>query len=371
MNHDPNQGGDILVVDDNPANLRLLTDMLGQRGYTVRVASSGEQTLKTVAMRPPELILLDIRMSGMDGFEVCDRLKRAPATREIPVIFLSALSDIEDKARAFGLGGVDYITKPFQAEEVLMRVGNQIELSRSRRALQQAYEQMEQRAEARSRELVDAHEAQWRVTEQLKNSLEQTINVIAMALEKRDPYTSGHQRHVAELSVLLGESLGFDLQASEGLRLGAMIHDIGMICVPAEIFTRPRRLSEIEFSLIKTHPEVGYDIIKGIDFPWPLAQMVRQHHERLDGSGYPLGLRGGEITFEARIIAVADVIEAMSSHRPHRPALGLAVAIQEIDQHKGMLYDGDVVEAANLLYHEGRLDWLNDGGFGPRWSKKA
>lgn len=359
MNYNANVGGDILVVDDNPANLRLLTDMLGQRGFMVRVASSGAQTLKTVAMRLPELILLDIRMPGMDGFEVCERLKQDPATSAISIIFLSALSDIEDKARAFALGGADYITKPFQAEEVLMRVNNQIELSRSRRALQQAYEQMEQRAEAKSRELVTVREEQFRITEQLKNSLEQTINVIAMALEKRDPYTAGHQRNVAELSVALAEQIGFDSQAIEGLRLGAMIHDIGKIRVPAEILTRPGRLDEIEFGLIKTHPQVGYDIIKGIDFPWPVAEMVHQHHERLDGSGYPLGLKSNEIIYEAKIIAVADVIDAMSSHRPYRPAVGLAAAIREVENQKDVLYQREVVEAALRLYREGRLDWLN------------
>lgn len=367
MSDFPGQGGDILVVDDNPANLRLLTDTLSQRGYGVRVAASGAQTLKTVALSSPELILLDIRMPGMDGFEVCERLKQDPATRGIPVIFLSALSDLEDKARAFALGGADYVTKPFQAEEVLMRVGNQLEISRSRRALQQAYEEMEQRAEAKSRELVAAREAQLRVAEQLKNSLEQTIRVIAMALEKRDPYTSGHQRNVAEISVALAETLGFDAYGTEGLRLGAIIHDIGMICVPAEIVTRPRRLSEIEFRLVKTHTDVGYDIIKGIEFPWPLAQMVWQHHERLDGSGYPSGLQGPDIADEAKIIAVADVIEAMSSHRPYRPALGVAAAIEEIERHKGVLYERDVVDAALQIYRDGRLAWLEEGRLGVRW----
>ncbi|MGZ4958453.1 MAG: HD domain-containing phosphohydrolase [Methylomonas sp.] len=359
MNEKPNWTADILVVDDNPANLRLLADMLSQRGYMVRVASSGAQTLKTVAMRQPELILLDINMPGMDGFEVCARLKQDPATSAASIIFLSALNDIEDKQRAFALGGADYITKPFQAEEVLMRVNNQIELSRSRQALQQAYEQMEQRAEAKSRELITVREEQLRIAQQLKNSLEQTINVIAMALEKRDPYTAGHQRNVAEISVAIAERLGADAHSLEGVRLGAIIHDIGKIRVPAEILTRPGRLDEIELGLIKTHPQVGYDIIKGIDFPWPVALMVQQHHERLDGSGYPFGLKGNEIIDEAKIIAVADVIDAMSSHRPYRAAVGLAAAIQEIDMHKGELYDRDVVEAAIHLHREGSMNWFN------------
>ena len=350
--------GDILVVDDNPANLRLLTEMLGQRGHAVRVATSGAQALKSVAARPPDLVLLDIRMPGMNGFEVCEQLKRDPQLSHISVIFLSALSDTDDKMRAFAVGGIDYITKPYQVEEVTVRVNTHIELSRSRIALQHAYDDMEQRAEEKSRELVAAREAQFRITEQLKSSLEQTINAIALALEKRDPYTAGHQRNVALLSSAIATELNMDPAAIEGVRLGATIHDIGKIYVPAEILSRPGRISETELGLIKSHPEVGYDIIKGVEFPWPVAHMVRQHHERLDGSGYPMGLREPDIVLEARIIAVADVIEAMSSHRPYRPAVGLEAAAKEIEANKGTLYDPQVVDAAITLYRAGKLDWL-------------
>lgn len=355
MNDLIHTAGNILVVDDNPANLRLLTDMLGQRGYSVRVASNGAQALKSAAARQPDLVLLDIRMPGMSGFEVCEQLKLDPSLHQVPVIFLSALSDTDDKVRAFAVGGIDYITKPFQAEEVLVRVGTQIELSRSRAELQRAYDEMEQRAELKSRELVAAREEQYRVAEQLKYSLEHTINAIALALEKRDPYTAGHQRRVAELATAIAERLGFDQPSIEGMRLGAMIHDIGKIYVPVEILSRPGRLTGAEFGLIKSHPEVGYDIIKGIDFPWPVAHMVRQHHERLDGSGYPRGLTAEQISFEAKVIAVADVIEAMSSHRPYRPALGIESAIEEIKANKGRLYDIEAANAAIALHKEGRL----------------
>lgn len=355
MNRNSQSRGDILVVDDNPANLRLLTDMLGQQQYSVRVASDGTQALKSVAARLPDLILMDIRMPGMDGLETSTRLKQSDQFRQIPIIFLSALSATEDKRQAFAVGGVDYITKPFQPEEVLIRVNTHIELSHSRQALQHAYEEMEERAEHKSRELVAAREEQFRVTELLKSSFERTINAIALALEKRDPYTAGHQKKVAEIATAIAEQLGFNRHAVEGLRLGATIHDIGKIYVPVEILSRPGRLSEAEFNVIKSHPEVGYDIIKGIDFPWPVAEMVHQHHERLNGSGYPLGLKDREITFEAKIIAVADVIEAMSSHRPYRPAVGIEAAITEIDRNQGVLYEREVVQAALALHGEGRL----------------
>ena len=347
--------GDILVVDDNPANLRLLTDLLGREQYVVRVASDGAQALKSVAARLPDLILMDIRMPGTSGIEVCEKLKSDERHRQLPVLFLSALNDTEDKKRAFAAGGVDYITKPFQAEEVLIRVNTHIELSRSRLALQRAYEEMEQRAEEKSRELVAAREEQFRTAETLKSSFERTITAIALALEKRDPYTAGHQKRVAEIACAIAEKLGFDQHAIEGLRLGAMIHDIGKIYVPVEILSRPGRISDIEFAVIKSHADVGYDIIKGIDFPWPIADMVRQHHERLDGSGYPRGLTESEIAFDAKIIAVADVTEAMSSHRPYRAAPGIEAAIAEISKNQGRLYDAGVVQAVLALYREGRL----------------
>lgn len=355
MSHKPQDRGDVLVVDDNPANLRLLTDMLGQEHFLVRVAADGAQALKSVAARLPDLILMDIRMPGMSGLDVCAQLKQSASFRQVPVLFLSALSDTEDKKRAFAVGGVDYITKPFQVEEVLIRVNTHIELSRSRLALQRAYQEMEERAESKSRELVAAREEQFRITELLKSSFERTINAIALALEKRDPYTAGHQRKVAEITTAVAERLGFSPHEVEGLRLGAMIHDIGKIYVPVEILSRPGRISEAEFNVIKSHPEVGYDIIKGIDFPWPVAEMVRQHHERLNGSGYPLGLMGNDIVFDAKIIAVADVTEAMSSHRPYRPALGIDAAIAEIDKNKGILYDADVVQAVLGLHKDGHL----------------
>lgn len=188
--------------------------------------------------------------------------------------------------------------------------------------------------------------------ESLKESLISTIRAIAMTVEKRDPYTAGHQNRVADLSAAIGAEIGLDPGRLEGLRLGAMIHDIGKIYLPSEILNRPGRLSAPEFALIKTHPDVGYDIIKDVNFPWPVAEMILQHHERLDGSGYPKGLKGDEIITEARIIAVADVVEAINSHRPYRPAVGLEVALEEIERHKGEHYDAEVVDACIRLFRE-------------------
>ena len=188
--------------------------------------------------------------------------------------------------------------------------------------------------------------------ERLKEALIGTIRAIALTVEKRDPYTAGHQSRVADLAAAIAQEMGLDADRIEGMKLGAMIHDIGKIYVPAEILNRPGRLSVHEFGMIKTHPEVGYDIIKDVKFPWPVALMVLQHHERMDGSGYPKGLKGEEIILEARILAVADVVEAITAHRPYRPALGFDVALAEIEAKRGQLYDPNVVDACLRLFRE-------------------
>lgn len=195
---------------------------------------------------------------------------------------------------------------------------------------------------------------------QLQRSLLQTIRAIALTIEKRDPYTAGHQERVADLAVAIAGRMGLDEERIEGMRLGAMIHDIGKISVPSEILNRPGRLEPELFSIIKAHPTTGYDIVKGIEFPWPLAEMVLQHHERLDGSGYPSGLKGEEILLESRIMMVADVVEAMASHRPYRPALGPDAALDEIRRGRGEQYDREVVDACLALYEEGRLNWIDE-----------
>lgn len=186
--------------------------------------------------------------------------------------------------------------------------------------------------------------------------LTQTVQSVALTVEKRDPYTSGHQTRVAELSILIAEEMGLDKERIRGIHLGATIHDIGKIYVPAEILNRPGRLSEAEFGLIQSHPQIGYDIMKDVEFPWPVNEIIYQHHERMDGSGYPQGLKGDEISMEARIVAVADVVEAISSHRPYRPALGLDKGIEEIKRGRGGAYDADVVDACIRLYDNGKIN---------------
>jgi len=180
---------------------------------------------------------------------------------------------------------------------------------------------------------------------QQQDTLVKTIDCLARAMEKRDPYTSGHQYRVAQLAVAIAECMGLGDERIEGIRLGALIHDVGKIYVPAEILNRPGPLTDAEFTLIKSHSEVGFEIVEGVEFPWPVANMIRQHHERFDGSGYPDGLQGEAISLEARVLAVADVVEAMTSHRPYRPSLGMDIALEEIVSHRGTRYDPRVADA--------------------------
>jgi len=188
--------------------------------------------------------------------------------------------------------------------------------------------------------------------ERLRKALGGTIQAIAVTVETRDPYTAGHQRRVADLSRAIAKEMGLESDQTEGIRMAGVIHDLGKIAIPAEILSKPSKLSEIEYRLIQNHSRAGYDILKDIEFPWPVARIVLQHHERIDGSGYPAGLKGEEILIEARIIAVADVVEAIASYRPYRPGLGMEKALDEITRNKGVLYDPIVVEACLRLFNE-------------------
>lgn len=188
--------------------------------------------------------------------------------------------------------------------------------------------------------------------ERLRGALGATVNAIAAAVEARDPYTAGHQSRVADLAQAIAAQISLPADQIEGLRLAALIHDLGKITVPAEILSKPKKLTEIEFSLIKLHSQTGYDILKNIEFPWPIARIVLEHHERMNGSGYPNALKGDQILLESKILAVADVVESMASFRPYRPALGIGVALEEIVQNKGILYDSTVADACIRLFKE-------------------
>jgi len=186
--------------------------------------------------------------------------------------------------------------------------------------------------------------------ERLRKALGATVQAIAVTVETRDPYTAGHQRRVADLARAIATEMGLTTDQIDSLRMAGIIHDLGKIAVPAEILSKPTKLTNVEFSLIKIHAQSGYDILKDIEFPWPIARMVLEHHERMDGSGYPNGLTGDKLLIESRILTVADVVESMASHRPYRPSLGIDAALAEIGKNRGILYDEAVVDACLRLF---------------------
>jgi response regulator RpfG family c-di-GMP phosphodiesterase len=327
----------ILAVDDTPASLRLLTNILTSEGYQVRSAINGELAISAAISEPPQLVLLDINMPGMDGYEVCRRLKQNSNLKDIPVIFVSALSEMTEKLKGFDIGGVDYVTKPFQREELLARVNTHLELHYLRHNL-------EDMVWKRTESLLESER-------RLKQTLMKSVSALATVVEQRDPYTSGHQSRVSQLAGAIAREMNLPEDVIEGINLSAAVHDIGKISIPTELLSKPGKLSDLEYSLIQLHPERGYEVLKGIDFPWPIAEIILQHHERIDGSGYPKGL-SSDILLEARIISVADTIEAMASHRPYRDSLGIESALDEIKLGRGIIYDPDVVDAALCLFQE-------------------
>jgi len=327
----------ILIVDDNPTNIDLLVNTL-KGEYRLGIAKRGKQALEYASKYFPSLILLDILMPEMDGYEVCTCLKENQETASIPVIFITAMQDMASKTKGFEHGAVDYITKPFHAAEVLARVHTHISLEQMKEQLRSQNALLEQKVHDK--------------TAELQEMLNGSISSMARMVEIRDPSTAGHQHRVAQLACAIARKMCLTNHVIEGIRIAGLLHDVGKIRIPVSILSRAGELLDAEFDVIKIHPQIGFEILKNIPFPWPVAQIVFQHHERLDGSGYPLGIRGNEQLLEAKILAVADVTEAKSSFRPYRPALGPEAALEEIRQNRGKHFDPEVVDACLELFEK-------------------
>jgi len=327
----------ILVVDDEEPIRRLLKRMLERNNFRCVLAASASETRNRLKDQNFELILCDVNMPGESGISLIRNvMTEYPDTAAIMV---SGVDDPQIADAAIKAGAYGYIIKPFKPNEVIINIRNALrrrDLEIAHRRYRQDLEQM----------VADR-------TNQLQKAMEGIIHAMSLTVESRDPYTAGHQRRVSDLAHAISKKMGLPENQAEGIRMAGMIHDVGKISVPAEILSKPTRLTGIEFNLIKIHPQVGYDILKGIVFPWPLAQMVLQHHEKWNGSGYPQGLSGEDILLEARILCVADVVEAMASHRPYRPGLGIDTALDEISKNKGALYDPDVVDACVIVFKTG------------------
>ncbi len=331
----------ILIVDDEAPIRMLLNQILDAQGHTCTQVSDAESAEKILTEKPFELVLSDINMPGKSGLTfVRDLLDVYP---EMAVIMVSAVVDNTLAESLINIGIYDYITKPIEKSRVLISIANtrhRLELRKSNLAYRERMEQMVKARTLSLRETLD----------KLETSLEGMVHAIAHIVETRDPYTAGHQKRVGLLAQAIAMEMGFSDDRVKGIYMCGIIHDVGKIAVPSEILSKPSRLTDIEFQLIKSHSQVGYDILKDIAFPWPIAETVYQHHERFDGSGYPRGLSGEDIMLEARIISISDVVEAMASHRPYRAGLGIDTALKEIENSSGRSYDPAVADVCLNLF---------------------
>lgn len=306
----------VLYVEDDAEVRGQLARFLERRVKHLVVAENGRLGLESFLAAHYDIVITDIKMPEMDGLEMAARIKAA--SRDIPIIVITAYSDRDYLLRAIELGVDRYVTKPIDPDALVDAIF---------RAGEVHYQQQQ----------ID------RANRRVRDTLEQTVMAMARAIELRDPYTDGHQKRVAALAEAIAQDMGLPQETIDGIRLGALVHDVGKIQVPTEILSKPGGLRGEERSIVRLHPRAGEELLGDIDFPWPIGQMVLHHHERLDGSGYPDALHGDQLTLETKIIAVADVVEAMSSHRPYRAAMGVEAAIAELRQGSGRLYDADVV----------------------------
>jgi putative nucleotidyltransferase with HDIG domain len=326
------QHANILVVDDEKDIRETLRQGIILLGYDAISAEGGEAAIELLRTKPIDVVISDINMPEMDGIELLRHIKR---DFDASVIIMTGFVDDFTYEEIVGLGASDFVQKPVRLKEIMARIQRVL---LERLALQD-----------RNNALV----ALQKNLDKFQRAMVGIVQAISMAIELRDPYTAGHQLRVAELACAIGRELALDEDAIYGLRMASVLHDLGKITVPAEILTRPGRLNELEYGIIKNHVQAGYDIIKKIEFPWPLAEIVLQHHERINGSGYPRGLSGEEIMLEAKILSVADVFETIASHRPYRPSLGINRAIEELSGNQGILYDKGVAMACIAVMENG------------------
>lgn len=345
--------GDLLIVDDMPANLRLLSNMLAGNGYKVRSVISGSMALTAAQSAQPDLMLLDINMPQMDGFEVCRLMKADEKMRTIPIIFISALDDVQDKVKALSAGGVDYITKPFHIEEVLARVATHIALRKLQKELlltNQALEYHIHELSLSQQKLQEAkqelecwnHALEERVqerTQELANAYLTTLEGWARALELRDYETRGHCQRVTQMTLLLARALGFNEEEIIHIQRGALLHDIGKMGIPDQVLLKPGPLSPEEWEIMRMHPVYAMEMLSPIQFLSPALDIPHYHHERWDGNGYPDGLKEEQIPLPARLFAVIDVWDALTSDRPYRPAWPAEKAYEYIQEQSGKAFD--------------------------------
>lgn len=354
----------VMAVDDTPDNLKILQDMLQTNGYRVLAFPNGRMALNAAAKNPPDLILLDIMMPSMDGFEVCRHLKADDTLKEIPVLFISALTETTDKVKAFSAGGVDYVTKPFQEEEVHARVETHLRLRKMQLELNKHNHSLEELVQEKVKEI--------------SASQYSTIVALANLAELRDDETGEHIKRTQNFCRTLAEHLGIhsdykdiiDHAFTENIYKAAPLHDIGKVGISDNILLKPGKLTPEEFEIIKTHTLIGANTLKGVQDDYPNNAFInmgldiaRSHHEKWDGSGYPDGLKADDIPLCGRIMSLADVYDALRSKRPYKPAFSHEKSYEIIMEGAGQQFDPRVIEAFKSLEAEfARIrEQLDDG----------
>ncbi|MGD9211602.1 MAG: response regulator [Desulfobacteraceae bacterium] len=311
----------IIIVDDDAAIRDLLVRGIRRSGYECYAAASAFEALDLLVEKPVDVVISDINMPEMNGLELIKIIKEK---HDCDVIVMTGFIEEFTYEEIIGRGASDFVQKPVRIAEFVARLKRVLLERALRKEHNLATEELEINLD------------------KFRRAMDGIVQAMSLAVELRDPYTAGHQQRVANLATAIATAMGLPGETIYALRMASIIHDFGKITVPAEILCKPGRLNNLEYELIKNHVMAGYNILKKIEFPWPLADIIVQHHERINGSGYPKGLHGDQIRIEARILAVSDVFETISSHRPYRPSLGQDRAIEEIDQKKGELYDTDV-----------------------------
>ena len=331
----------VLVVDDDDDIRDILSYGITASGSRCLTAESGEAALKVLDSEPVEVVISDVQMMGMSGLDLCRRIKDH---FDADVIIITGLVNNFAYEEIIAQGASDFIEKPIRLAEIVARLKRVLFERQTREKLKQTAIELRSNGE------------------RFQKAMEGSVQAIALAVEMRDPYTYGHQNRVAELACSIARVMELSEDRIYGLQMASVIHDLGKLTIPGEILCKPGRLTGPEYAMIKTHVQSGYDILKKIDFPWPLADIVLQHHERMDGSGYPNGLSGEGIMMEARILSVSDVFETIGSHRPYRPSLGLKKAMEELSGNSDTLYDPDVVTACLGLLESERFHFKSTKG---------
>ena len=333
----------VLIVDDENSIRTTLSAFLRNSGYEVDTAPDAVTASEILENQVYDIVVTDIIMPRMTGIELMSRIRAK--SQETLVIVMTGEPTVDTAITAVQAGANDYLVKPVNKFELIKAVGHADEIKR----LRDEKKALEYRNQLYQQELEQTVEIKTRA---LSKAMQSIISLLATVTEARDPYTAGHQRRVGNLAAAIAYKMGMKSETAETIRICGYLHDIGKIVVPSEILCKPGKLTDMEMQLIREHSVRGYELISRVDLPPVFEEAIYQHHERCDGSGYPRGLKRNDILPEAHVILVADVVEAMISHRPYRAQLGLEVALQEIKDNAGTLYDPEVTAACAALFEE-------------------